>query len=144
MLGFLSGGKMTLSLDKTSYSHGETISGTAKLSLKKPKEARGVFAVIFAERKTRNSNGNYSSQRIFDFSVPLDVEREYLAGDKEYPFQIQVPEKNKIDIEGKVGTAIKAVQALGSMMSPVRWYVEVKLDIPKGIDIAKKQQIMVN
>jgi len=142
MLG-LGKGKIELTLDKTNYAHGETINGTVNMTLKKPINAKGVIATLFAERKRSDGDGGTTIQRVFEFSVPIDGERLYEATQKNYTFQIQVPAENKIAMEGKIGTALKAFSALGNIMSPTKWFVEVKLDIPKGFDVRKKQQINV-
>lgn len=147
VFGFLKGGKMIVNLPKLNYKHGETINGTAILDLAKPKNARAVKIRIFAIKKNRSvssSGTSTSNQTIFDFSQDLDLEREYPAGKKEYQFQLQVPDKSKIDVEGGVGTALKAISAFGNMMSPTYWYLEAKLDIPGGMDINKKIQINVS
>ncbi len=133
-------------LEKTSFSHGETINGKINMQLKKPIMAKGVIVTLFAE-KTSTTMGNNGMQknksRVFEFSVPIDQEREYGTNPTEYTFQIQVPGQNEINIEGKVGTALKALNALGNMMSSTKWFVEAKLDIPKGFDVSKKLQIQV-
>ncbi len=147
VFGFLKGGKMSITLPKLNYTNGETINGTVILDLSKPKKARAVKIRIFAIRQNRSMSSKGSStsnQTIFDFSQNLDIEKEYPAGKKEYQFQIQVPAKNKIEVEGGVGNALKAISALGNMMSPTYWYLETKLDIAGAMDINNKIQINVS
>ena len=136
-------GKIDLILEKTSFAHGEVINGKINMTLKKPINAKGVIVTLFAERTKRDSDGDTHVQRVFDFSLPVDIEKLYEATPTSYDFKIQVPAENKVQMEGKIGTALKAFSAIGNMMSPTKWYIEAKLDIPKGLDVRKKQQISV-
>ena len=142
MLGF-GKGKIDLILEKTSFAHEEMINGTVNMTLKKPIQAKGVIVTLFAERKRSDGDGGTTTQRVFEFSQPLDIEKIYEATPKSYTFKIQVPAENKVAMEGKIGTALKAFSAIGNMLSPTKWFVEVKLDIPKGFDVRKKLQISV-
>lgn len=146
VFGLFEKGKIDIILEKNSFSHGEIVKGCATLKLKKPINAKAVLARIYAEQVSNSfNNGKMQQQKrlIFDFSVPLDGEKEYSIESKTYDFQLQVPAKDKIEVEGKLGDALKTINALGNMMSNTKWFVEVKLDIPKGFDVSKKLQINV-
>ena len=139
-------GKIDLILEKTSYAHGEVVNGQIKMMLKKPIQAKGVIVTLFAERVTTtmyNGSRQRKTQKVFEFSIPVDGEKLYEATQKDYTFQIQVPQENEIKVEGKIGGALKAIQSFGKMMSPTKWFIEAKLDVPKGFDVRKKQQINV-
>jgi hypothetical protein len=144
MFGFLKGGKININLNKLSFKHGEMVEGKVDLNVKKAKNARGVKVKIYAVRKERSSSGNGTTNRtLFSYEQPLDVEREYSPGNYNYDFKLQVPDEQKINIEGNVGTALNAIKAFGNMVSPTYWYIEAKLDVPGGLDINKKVQINV-
>jgi len=139
-------GKIDLILEKTSYTHGEVVNGQIKMILKKPIQAKGVIVTLFAERVTTtmyNGSTQRKTQKVFEFSIPVDGEKLYEATQKDYTFQVQVPQESEIKVEGKIGGALKAIQSLGNMMSPTKWFVEAKLDVPKGFDVHKKQQINI-
>lgn len=142
-------GKIELMLDKTAFSYGETVEGKLKLTLKKSKAARQLRVTIKAERTTTTySRGRRSIRKdtMFSSDVVLDGEKEYSSPGGEYDFSIQVPGKDVIPArpEGKLGTAITAVQFLGGMASQIKWYLEASLDIPKTVDIKKSIQISVS
>jgi len=146
MFGFLAGGKVDIFPEKTNFKYGETINGKAVLDLKNAKKARGLYVVLIAERTSTSmgSKGTKTSkQRLVDLIIPIDGEKEYPAGKQEYNFSIQIPQENKVQIEGNVGAAINMLQSIGEMFSPIKWYLEVKLDIAGGVDIRKQIQISV-
>ncbi|MBT4869991.1 MAG: hypothetical protein HON47_00255 [Candidatus Diapherotrites archaeon] len=140
-------GKMNLILDKMNYAHGETINGKVNMTLKKPVAAKGVIATIFAETTQTKFTGNgmqKQTMKIFDFSIPLDGEREYSSAPYNYEFQITIPQKEEIKApEGIIGGVAQAAKFLSQGMKNTKWFVEVKLDVPKGFDLRKKQQINV-
>ncbi len=142
MLGF-GKGNINIVLEKTNFGYGETVSGRATMTLKKIVNARGVNVILFAERKVNDGDGGTRTQRTYEQVINLDKEQEYPAKDYLYDFKLQLPYDNKANVEGKVGAVLNAFNALGKMMSPLKWYVEVKLDIPKGFDVSKRIQISV-
>jgi hypothetical protein len=72
-------------------------------------------------------------ERIYEFKLPLDSEREYSEG-REYRFEIKIP----ADILG-MGPQMTGA---GSS-SPIKWYLLAKLDIPGGSDISKKVDVTI-
>jgi len=150
VFGLFEKGKMTIELNKLNFSLGEIIEGTAKMQLKKPTKAKGVFVVLFEEINTQKVGGynnrdvgmSNSVQRGFEFVQPLDVEKEYGTQEYEYKFKINIPQNNT---NQKNGSAIDGVLntvklfTIGNQHS--KWFVEVKLDVPKGFDLRKKTQI---
>ena len=138
-------GKITLTLDKMNYAHGETINGKVNMTLKKSIPAKGVIATLFAETVQTKFTGNgVQKVKVFDFSIPIDWEHEYAPSPYNYEFQITIPNKEEIKApEGVLGGALKAAKFLSQGMQNTKWFVEVKLDIPKGFDVNKKMQINV-
>ena len=172
VLGF-GEGSITLQLNKTNFSFGETIEGILLLKLKKAKQARQLVVSIVAEQvvtqygggalgpqvsqrrhgiSTRSSIGGVSkaseSQVLFSTDVIVDGEKLYSPPGQDYNFKIQVPAKNALPAqaevpEGMLGTALKATQFMSGKTQQVKWHIIAKLDVPKARDISKKMQISV-
>jgi hypothetical protein len=140
-------GKIVLALDKMNYAHGETINGKVNMTLKKSINAKGVIATLFAEQTNTKFTGNGVQKqtiKVFDFSIPLDGEREYGPSPYNYEFKITIPTKENVKApEGVLGGVVQAAKFLSQGSKNTKWFVEVKLDVPKGFDLRKKQQINV-
>lgn len=94
MLGIFKG-KAELTLNKYQFAPGETIEGQFKFTLDKPQVARSVGVSFYGLQQTTQMTGGRRSTRttkIFDFTQPLDGEKEYPAGESVYPFTLRVPE----------------------------------------------------
>jgi hypothetical protein len=163
---FGSKGKINITIQKTNYGPGDTISGNVALTLKKPVKAREVSISLIGEHKTTQTTprvggttggGGMSTQtnivRIYDFKQQLDDEREYSEG-REYRFEIKIP----ADIlgmrpqisgqEGKLGQVLKVAQTAAAMTGAIpfqriKWYLSAKLDVPGGLDISKKVDVTI-
>ena len=147
VFGLFEKGKMELVLPKLQYARGEEISGTINLALNKPLMARGVRVTIFAEvTNTRigpRGVERYTS-RAFDFSIPIDGEKEYGTMPYTYQFKINVPAANTASTPGGVaGGVMQAMNFLSAGSVNMKWFLEAKLDVPKGFDVSKKMQINV-
>ena len=146
-------GNINIFLNKTTFTFGETIEGKLQLTLKKEKSARMLRASIVAEKQTtqyRTPMGNAASRGsntivLFKTDAILDGEKVYAPPGGEYPFKLQVPTQGALppEIQGTLGTALKALQFLGGQTSQVKWFVEAVLDIPNGIDVRKRVQISI-
>jgi len=148
MLG-LGPGKIELIVDRTNFSPGEKITGTIKLSLKKPVSARALKIGVKAIKTERVSSGGKSSTRnitLCDSKKDLDGEKEYPAGDKDYQFEIDVPVGvgKGPQLDGTLGNVVKAASILGGRSSNVKWYLTANLDVPRKFDVSKKLQIYVS
>jgi len=144
---FLSKGKMEIKLDKLSFAQGETINGSIAMQLKKPIKAKGVLVVLFAEqtntRMTSKGMERYT-QRIYEFKLPLDGEKEYGTQPYDYTFELKVPQSNQNKIGGVAGNVMTAVSLFTvGAGGPAKWYLEAKLDVPMGFDLGKKIQLNV-
>ena len=137
-------------LEKLNYSHGEAIKGKVVLNLKNPTHAKALKVGIIGVKsitETRTLNGRPSTTRrdstIFNFEMPLDVEKDYLQG--EYIFEMKVPGEvsQPSTPQGVAGDVIKTIQILAARESDVRWYVTAKLDIPMRMDVENKVQINI-
>ena len=91
--------------------------------------------------------------RIYDFKQQLDSEKEYSQGWK-YRFEIKIPadtlsiRPQLSEVEGKLGQVLKVAQAAAAMTGAIpfqriKWYLLAKLDIPGGLDISKRVDIII-
>ena len=157
-------GKINISIQKTSYAPGDTISGNVALTLKKPVKAREVSISLIGEQKNTRVGGMTGSQsqgvstttkniRIYDFKQQLDSEKEYNQG-QEYRFEMKIPadilsaKPQMPELGGKLGQGLKIAQAAAAMTGAIpfqqtKWYLLAKLDIPGGMDIKKKADVTI-
>jgi hypothetical protein len=92
-MGLLGPDQMALKLEKYNYEPGDTIKGVVSLILKKPTKARKLEVALLGKVRTthRDADGDIhtSDKIVYDFTLPLDGEKEYQNG--EYPFEIKIP-----------------------------------------------------
>ncbi len=157
----LFGGKrrIELKLDKLNYAPGEIIKGIVILDIDKPVKAKKLVVTFYGyrERKTAayvgfNSSdrrrAEYERQIVYTYELPLDGEKEY-CGHAEYAFEIGIPAdlKNQLNMQlgnDLFGTMAKAAMFMsGTFYTPIKWFVEAKLDVPFGIDVRKTMQISI-
>jgi hypothetical protein len=169
VFGLFKKGNIELNLNKFNFTQGEVIEGTAKLQLNKPIQAKGFFVVIFAELITQNARVggiggfgmqpisgkrtstsvggigmNTNKQRAFEFKQLLDGEKEYGTSPYEYSFKINVPnQNNQGKTDGPMAGLASAIKMFTIGNQHIKWFVEAKLDIPKGLDVSKKVQINI-
>lgn len=142
-------GKIDIKLSKFNYSSGETIEGVVELKLKKPISAKELSITIIGEQKVSQMTHQGSSSRttrVFDFKQPLDGEKEYSADQPlNYPFQIKLPDNilsSQGQLEGGLGTVIKAAQIISGTRSRISWYLIARLEV-SGFDVNKKVQVNI-
>lgn len=134
MLG-IGSGSINLSLDKTSFSPGDTLNVTVELNLNSEIKAKGLIVTFYGVRESRRKSRTY--EIIYVVRKTLDQQKVYPAGSQIYTTQIQVPVfPNKTQpMEGLLGTMIDIMKMFST---PIKWYVEAKLDIPMGFDVSSK------
>lgn len=155
-------GKIKISIQRTNYAPGDTISGNVALTLKKPVKAREVSISLIGEQKNTRVGGMTGSQgmstttkliRIYDFKQQLDSEKEYSQG-QEYSFEMKIPadilstKPQMPEVGGKLGQGLKIAQAAAAMTGAIpfqqtKWYLLAKLDISGGLDIKKKADVTI-
>ena len=155
-------GKINISIQRTNYAPGDTISGNVALALKKPVKAGQVSISLIGEQKNTRVGGMTGSQgtstttnciRIYDFKQELDSEKEYSQG-QEYRFEMKIPadilstKPQMPELGGKLGQGLKMAQAAAAMTGAIpfqqtKWYLLAKLDIPGGLDIKKKADVTI-
>ena len=147
-------GKMRIELEKLEFHPGESVKGKVVLDMKKPMSAkdltvRVVGQEIIKQRRmtSKGSTIDTDTHTIFKFEKVLGSEQEYVS--TSYDFDIAIPQNmldsNTPQLEGAAATAVAAVSMLAGRSSSrkVEWFVEGKLDIPGGRDIAKRVKINV-
>lgn len=142
-------GKMEIQLSRRTFSPGGMIEGKVVLELNSPQKAKGVIVELIGER--RENSFNISTRKteskivtVFQFSQPLDVEKEYPANQRlEYPFQLKAPDATPDpQIGGNLGTVFNLLRPLAGS-SPINWHLKAKLDV-FGFDLNKSVQIMIS
>jgi hypothetical protein len=158
-MGLFGKEKITLLLEKYDYKPGEKIKGKIKLNLKKPILARKLEVKFIGRRVDKKSStsiaglasgskGHHSTTsytNIFDFSMPIDEEKEYQ--NQEYPFEIKIPEdilQNNPTLEGKLGQVSTAFRMIAGVSTRIDWIVHAQLDIPKKFDVKISQKIILS
>jgi hypothetical protein len=154
-MGLFGKEKITLTLEKYDYKPGDKIKGTVKLNLKKPTKARKLEVSFIGTKTdkqtgmvigpTASSNTQTRTIKVYDFTLPLDGEKNYQ--EEEYSFEIKIPEdilQTAQKLDGKIGTAITALRTLSGVYSRVDWYVKSELDVPMGLDVKKSQKIVLS
>jgi len=156
-MGLFGPDKITIRLDKLQYKPGDVITGSVGLNLRKPVHARKVFVSLLGKvRTTRiDSKGHRHTEDVvvYDFTVPLDSENDYMS--EMYHFEIKIQsdilqmhsssQQLQQLLQAKLGT-IGAV--LGSIATagqgPVRWMIHAQLDVPMKLDVKKTQDIVIS
>ena len=145
-------GKVNVTVQRTHYAPGDTISGVVVLSLKKPIKAREASIALIGEQITTQTRMGMGSgqtsmrteqqrRRVYDFKQQLDGEKEYGLG-QEYGFEIKIPadilsvSPQIPQVEGKLGQALKVAQTAAAMTGRIpsqriKWYLLAKLDVPR-------------
>jgi len=156
-MGLFGPDKITVTLDKYQYKPGDIIKGSVGLNLRKPIRARKLVVSLLGKVKTthRDSKGHMQTEDvvIYDFTIPLDGENDYLS--EMYKFEIKIQsdllqmhssnQQIQQILQAKLGTfgAILGQIVTGGQ-SPVRWMVHTQLDIPMKLDVHKSQDIVIS
>ncbi len=155
-------GSIVITLPKYNYAPGDTVTGNVALTVKKPVKAREMSISLVGEqsvtRQVRTSSGISSqtqTNRVYDFKQPLDGEKEY-SGQAEYPFSVKIPTdilgpamaSQAPQIPGALAAGLQIAQQLAALtgaasVAHIKWFLEAKLDIPGGMDISKKADIVI-
>jgi hypothetical protein len=125
------------------------------LSLKKSTKARKLEVALIGRIRTthRDSQGDVRSEEktIYDFSLPLDGEKEYQTG--QYPFEIKIQpdilqagpsgQQIQVELEKKLGTIGSVLGQMVMGQKPIQWMIHAHLDIPWKLDVKKSQDIVI-
>ena len=136
----LGDGKMDMQLNSLNVASGETVEGTATLTLKKDIKGKAVVATLYAQ--TQGVIGKELSQpEVFPYSKSetLDTEKLYTSqgGPYHYKFSVVIPQVSAIE-----GVLDKFPEFIYETLS---WFVSVELkhDAMLTLPISKTQQIYI-
>lgn len=136
--------EIEVTIDKSSYSPGDTISGKLVLNLKKPVDARALRVELIGDVRSIHMGGmgmrrghmHHSSGRGYNFKMDLDGEKTYSGG--EHEFQLKIPQTLQAPGQGGAAGAMRAIGAMMGSFSSVSWYVRGVLD-KSGRDIQSRK-----
>jgi hypothetical protein len=162
-MGLFSKGSIQIELKKYSFTPGENIEGTLRVSLKKPMKGKKLRVGLYGKRidrymttdglvgsSSKKSVGSSTRSEIFyKFEQPVSGSQEYHNNDFDFSLFIapDILEKSQENenkmVEGmeKTASAIKVITGGTSRtQSQVKWVVKAILDLP-GFDVSKGQDI---
>lgn len=155
-MGLLGPDEMTLTLEKFSFKPDDIVKGIVNLSLKKPIKARKLEVALIGKVRTthRDSDGDIHTEdkTIYDFTLPLDGEKEYQNG--QYPFEIKIQsdllqasssgKQIQLELEKKLGNLGSVLGQMVMGQRPIHWMIHTHLDIPWKLDVQKSQDIVIS
>jgi len=142
-------GSIKLSLPKTIFNPGDTISGSFELQTKKDVEGNKLLVSLIGVEITKsyhNGKQRTHTHEIYRDSVIVEETRPYPAGYlANYTFSIPAPNLQTPELlNSTLGkTLTTAFQLLGNRSSQLKWKIEARLDA-KGVDLAASKPISIN
>ena len=142
-------GSIKLTLLRTAFNPGETISGSFDLQTKKTIEGKKLVVRLIGTKKTTTGHGDNKKTRteeIYRDEVVLEGEKQYPAGHAAtHEFEINTPNTGSSDfMNSALGQALTgAMRLLSDRRTRLKWKVEARLDA-KGIDLAASKTISIN
>jgi hypothetical protein len=145
-------GSITIEPSRASYEIGDTIRGTVKLQLTEPIPAKRLVIALRATRKRtviqRGSDGRTApvqrSETLVEHEVELGGEQTYESGTRQFTVPIPGHIDAKVELDGMLGDALRAAQAVRSMTSsPIHWTLTAFLDIPWKRNLSKQIDVSI-
>jgi len=141
---------MDLQLKNVNVAPGETVEGTASLTMKKDVMGKEVVANLYAEEtvRQREANGREISKQItlYSKSQTLDTEKLYTTANSpyQYKFTFVIPETGSSARQSTSVSVGMFSNLLGSG-GIVRWYIKVELKHEAALKfpVAKTQEINI-
>ena len=129
-LGFFEG-ELELLIGSTNFSAGQKITGSVRLKLPKPIQARALRVAFYGEI-IKNHGKNSSVDRIFETTVPISGEKTYQGGES-ITFELQLSQS----------LALPRIEGMFSVLNflapkPRGWFLHATLDLPNKLDINKR------
>ena len=131
----LGDGEMNLQLKNVNVAPGDTLEGTASLTMKKDVMGKEVVAILYAEKTvTEHTKGKATPKQflLYSKSETLDTEKLYTTANSpyQYKYSFVIPETSPSGLQG------------GSI---VRWYVsaELKHEAALKFPVVKKEEINI-
>lgn len=155
-------GKIDISIQKTNYAPGDTISGSVELTLNKPVRAREMTISLIGEYMTivtdrvigpvpLRHKGGVGSLGVGGRMLQSDGSRKiapihyYERSRKNvqiYGFKEQLDGEIEYNQSTRYQFQIKITEDMPTS-SVVKWYLLAKLDIPHGRDVTKKVRVKI-
>lgn len=144
-------GKIKLSMPRTTFNPGDTISGNLDLQTKKAIEGNKLIVSLIGQQVTKTfkegkSGGHSRTTEVYRDEVLLEESKSYPAGfTSTHPFEISAPDMNTPEfLNSTAGQALTMAYRLFSNRSTrFKWKVEGRLDA-KGIDLAASKPVVIN
>jgi len=142
-------GSIKLTLPRTSFNAGETITGNFELQTKKDIEGNKLLVSLIGVKVTKdyhNGKSRTHTDEIYRDAVILEETRPYPAGYlAHYSFTLKTPNWQEPEfLNSTLGkTLTTAFKLLGSSSSRITWKIEARLDA-KGVDLATSKAVSLN
>lgn len=145
-------GSVQLQLDKSSYSTGEIIHGTALIESKQALECRRCHATLVGtlieERpEAEKLKDRRDSSNVFTEEINIDLPQPLAAGVKQQvEFQLAVPDGHRLPREGRESEWDRDKEGdMGwqTVKRKLRWQVAIRLDLP-GLDLSDAKSVRIN
>ena len=146
----LGDGKMDLQLKNVNVAPGDTLEGTASLTMNKDVMGKEVVAILYAEEtvREREANGREISKQItlYSKSEILDTEKLYTNANSpyQYKFAFVIPQTGPSATHAS-SISVGMISSLLRSGGIVRWYVkaELKHEAALKFPVAKTQEINI-
>lgn len=138
--------KIELQLSSNTIQPNGILEGIATLTLNHDINAKGVIATLTAVKMLTGVQGKQYPETVYHEQQILDTEKVYLKNENphKYTFKFSIPEQTAATASsGRAASYVSALTSPAILMSspgdakgPVRWWIEVKLDIPHSLEVA--------
>ena len=128
-------GSLEITLDKYTFSVGDTINGKIILKLNKPKQANSLRVEFYGEILKKSGKSTHM-QRVHHVKAEISGKRQYQPGET-IAFSLKVPS----DINYPKAKGF--IEGLLSKPRPQGWYVHASLDVPLQFDINKRVKVAI-
>jgi len=142
-------GTIKLTLSKTGYAGGETISGSFALHAKKQIQGNKLIVTLIGHEVTEHHEDGKTKTRtreIYRDEVLIEDAKIYPAGHTGvYNFEIATPNMGNPEfMNSTLGkTLAGALNMLSDRRSRMKWKVEARLDA-KGVDLATSKSVSIS
>jgi hypothetical protein len=146
-------GSIKITMVRTGYNAGETITGSFELHTKKPIEGNKLTVSLICQEVTRTRRGGKTrthTEEVYRDEKIIEEARMYHPGHKAtHQFEIKAPDfgSGRVPAEVTDSPVFQAIgmaaRFLGSSRSYLKWRVEARLDA-KGVDLAASKKVTVN
>ena len=136
-------GSIKLSVDRSTYTSGDPITGSFLLETKKSLEGTLTVSLIGTKVSTYYDHENRRKTRRDEFfrdRVVIERRRKFKAGNKRFKFEVPSPQMQEPGfMDSKIGRLITGILNSGRN-SRMEWKVEARLDM-KGVDLAASKRV---